>query len=312
VLLEPEGTGEFLAVYRAYDTHDDQPVVLKLVHPHLLDDPELVTRFRSRTKELLSLKHPAIAPVYDARLDQDALYAVTAVPAGESLVHSIVREAPLEVDDVLSIASQLAGALDYAHEHGIIHADLQPANVYVERGTVTLTGFLLLEAVETSPTFMAPEQLDETSGQIPDVRSDVYSMGAILYALLTGRPPFEGTSTEVAAAHLTQRPLQPRVLNPDLLPALDAILLKALAKQPHSRYQSVEKLMGSLWEAVHTAQTRRMGPDTLYSRSTKTISRRRLIPLALSSPAGIPTWAWVGLGIFLLVVTASAILILTG
>jgi serine/threonine protein kinase len=170
----------------------------------------------------------------------------------------------------------------------------------------------LLEAVGAAPTFVAPEQLDETSGHASDVRSDVYSMGAILYALLTGRPPFEGTSTEVAAAHLTQRPLTPRVLNPDLFPALDAILLKALAKQPHSRYQSMEELIRTLWEAVQTAQTRRMGADTSYNRSVKAITGGALTPSALSGAAGIPTWAWVGVGIFVLVVTAAVILILTG
>jgi serine/threonine-protein kinase len=311
-LLEVIGQGEMITLYRARDTERGEFVILKLVHAHVQDDPDLATRFRDRSDELLHLRHPHIVPVLDAITDHDASYLVSGIPAGESLEQRLAGHGPVDVDSTLSIIPQVAEALDYAHEQGAVHHDVRPSNIYIKGSTAVLTDFFLLEAIGATPTYVAPEQLDETSAEVADRRSDVYALGVVVYEMLTGRPPFEGTSADVAAAHLTQRPLSPRVHNPDLFPALDAILLKALAKQPASRYQSASALAVALHEAVQTARTLRMADDGVFDSRTRASAEAIYRPTPPSDEGGVPEWAWVGLGIFLAVIMATLILLATG
>jgi serine/threonine protein kinase len=311
-LLEREGQGDYLIVYRARDTATNRPVVLKLVHSHLQEDAELTERFRRRAEQLLTLEHPTIAPVLDVHVGQNGLYMVSAVPPGESLAQRCTKACPLEVDDVLSIITQVAEALDYAHSQGVFHLDVRPANIYVQNETAVLANFFVLESCGGAATYMAPEQLDETSGDVVDRRTDSYALGVVVYKLLTGRPPFDGTPTDVAAAHLTQRPLAPRVHNPELYPAIDAILLKALAKQPQSRYQSAGELAVVLHESVQTAQTRRMADGGVFESKGGTSDDPIRRSASLQDSIGIPTWVWVGLIILLVVIVASIILLATG
>lgn len=311
-LLEVLGQGDILTIYRARDTERDRPVVLKLVQSHLQDDADLVARFRARAEELLQLHHPHIVPILDASFEQDALYLVTDIPTGESLDQRRARQGALEVDDAWFIVSQVAEALDFAHEQGVFHHDLRPANIHLKDETALLTDFFVLEAVGATPVYMAPEQLDETSAEAPDRRSDSYSLAVIVYEILAGRPPFEGAASDVAAAHLAQRPLLPRVHNPDLPPAMDAILLKALAKQPKSRYQRAGDLATALHEAVRTARTRRMTDEELLSEKARMAVAAAYKPASAQSEGGVPTWVWVGLGILLIVVIAVIILLVTG
>jgi serine/threonine-protein kinase len=152
--------------------------------------------------------------------------------------------------------------------------------------------------------------LDETSGQALDQRTDAYALGIIVYQCLTGRPPFEGTSADVAVAHLTQRPVAARVHNPELFPGLDAILFKALAKQPESRYQGASELATALHTAVQTAQTRRMAGERPHKAGLSGRSRSNYrLP---TEDDGIPLWVWVGLGILAVVVATVIILMMTG
>lgn len=311
-LLEVLGEGEILTVFRAMDSQRDRPVILKLVQPHLQSDADLIARFRHRAEELLNLQHPHILPVLDVSFEKDAAYLVTDTPDGESLEQRRVGHGPLEIDDALSIIAQVAQALDYAHELGVCHYDVRPANIYLKNNTAVLADFFLLEALGTTPIYLAPEQLDETSAEIPDQRSDAYSLGVIVYEMLTGRPPFEGAAADVATAHLAQRPLAPRVHNPDLLPAVDAILLKALTKQPDRRYQRAGALATTLHEAVQTAQTRRMTDEGVFDARTGHADEKPYRPSAVFSTGGFPTWVWIGLGILLVVVIAIIILLITG
>jgi serine/threonine protein kinase len=311
-LLEVRGQGEMLTLYRARGAERDRPVILKLVHAQVQDDPDLVSRFRRRAEELLPLRQPNIVPVLDACFDVGALYVVADTPDGQSLERRLAVHGPLDVDDTLYITSQLAEALDYAHEQGVFHHDIRPANIYLKDKTAMLADFFLMEAVGATPAYVAPEQLDETSAETADRLSDAYALGVVVYEMLTGRPPFEGSSTDVAAAHLTQRPLSPRLHNPDLFPALDAILLKALTKQPKSRYQSAGEFAGALHEAVQTAQTRRMADEGVFEKPVRRTNAVNYHTLSSDSNGGVPTWVWVGLGIFLLVVSAIIVLLGTG
>lgn len=311
-LLEVKGQGEILTLYRARDTGRDRLVMLKLVHPQVQDDPDLVAHFRRRAEELLQLSHPHIVPVLDASFDEAGLYLVSEFPDGEPLERRLAGHGPLAVDDTLSIISQVAEALDYAHDHGVFHHDVRPANILLKDKTAALTDFFLLEALGATPTYVAPEQLDETSAVTADRRSDAYALGIVVYETLTGRPPFEGTAADVAAAHLTQRPLSPRLHNPDLFPGLDAILFKALAKQPMSRYQSAGALADALHEAVQSAQTLRMADEGVFDKRSRTTVQTAYKPLSRNNVGGVPSWVWVGLGIVLAVVIATVILLATG
>ena len=236
---------------------------------------------------------------------------MTDEPEGESLERQLAGHGPLEVDDALSIISQVAGALDFAHEQGVFHLDIRPANIILKDRTAVLVNFFLLEALGATPAYVAPEQLDETSAGAPDSRSDAYALGIVVYEMLAGRPPFEGTGAEIAQAHLTQRPLSPRLHNPDLFPSLDAILLKALSKQPQSRYQSAGSLATALREAVQTAQTRRMATDGVFDDNRANANETSYNPLTSIVAGGVPLWIWVGLAILLTVVVASVILLAT-
>jgi serine/threonine protein kinase len=311
-LSEAAGQGEILGVYRARDTKRDQSVVLKLIQPHLQEDAGLIMRFRRRAETLARLQHPHLVLIREVSVGKDEVYLVTEAPSGQSLERRLAGHGPLEIDDVLSIVSQVAEALDYAHEQGVLHHDVRPANIHLDGKTARLADFLLLEAVGATPVYMAPEQLDETSAEASDGRSDIYALGVVVYEMLTGSPPFKGTATEVAAAHLTQRPTPPRVHNPDLLPALDAILLKALAKQPQNRYQTAGELANALYEAVQVARTRRMADSEAFSSRARGVGETGYKPSKAGRKGGLPTWAWIGLGILLVVVVTAVILLATG
>jgi serine/threonine protein kinase len=303
--------GEMLTLYRAHSAKLDRPVILKLAHDRVRDDRDLVARFRRRAEELLPLRHPHIVPLLDASFDPDGLYVVSEIPIGVPLERQIAGQGAQDVDDTLSIISQLADALDYAHEQKVFHHDVRPANVYLKGKTAMLADFFLMEAIGATPTYIAPEQLDETSGVTADRRSDGYALGVVAYEMLTGRPPFEGTTTDVAAAHLTQRPLSPRLHNPDLFPALDSILLKALAKQPANRYQHAGELAVALHEAVQTAHTRRMDDEGLFNKTARQAGEVNYQTWPLNDETGVPAWIWVGLGVFLVVTIAMIVLLAT-
>jgi serine/threonine-protein kinase len=310
-LIEVVSQGEILTIHRARDTKRDQLVVVKMVQPHLLGDLDLRDRFRREAEKLSRLHHPHIVPVRDILISADALFLVTDEPTGESLERQLTGKGPLEIDDALSIISKIAEALDYAHDQEVFHHDLRPANVHLVGKTPVLSSFYLLEAVGATPVYMAPEQLDETSAAAADRRSDAYTLGVVVYEMLTGRPPFEGTAADVAAAHLTQRPMPPRVHSPDLLPALDAILLKALAKQPQNRYQTAGELADALHHSVQTAQTRRMAHERAFDSKTGIAKEPAYKPSFLDDDGSIPVWIWVGLGVLLAVVVAAVILLTT-
>jgi serine/threonine-protein kinase len=222
----------------------------------------------------------------------------------------LASDGPLEIDDLLSVITQLAQALDYAHGRDVYHHDIRPSNIYLKGDHAWLDNFCLLEAVCASATYVAPEQMDPRNFGAADHRSDTYALAVVLYEMLTGKPPFEGSETEVMQAHLTQRPKVPRAHRPDLLPALDAILLKALAKRPESRYQSASALADALHEAVQAAQTRLMTDSGVFSKKA-TAMQENAHKKNSGSVARIPTWVWVGAGVLLAVVVSVIILLAT-
>lgn len=310
-LLERLEQGDVIETYRARDVQNDRLVLVKRIRPDRMSDAGLVEQFRRAATPFLGLHLPHAAPVHAVHADQEACYLVTDPPAGESLAQRMARSGPLEVDDVLSVVTDIAEALDCAHKQGLLHLDIRPDNIYLVGNEARLTNWRVVEAVGAAPAYQPPEQLDPDRAAELGPPSDVYALGCVVYEMLTGRPPFEGTPEQVKLAQQTQRPSPPRIYNPDLLPALDAILLKALAKPLQARYKSAGELSAALHEAVQLARTRRMGEELAFG--TLWPGDRATRPVSTSNwRAGLPLWVWVGIGLLGVVVAALLILLLTG
>ncbi|HEX6797483.1 MAG TPA: serine/threonine-protein kinase [Ktedonobacterales bacterium] len=265
------GTGGMAEVYRARDTRLRREVAVKVLPPTLAADPSYVTRFRSEAQRVAALRHANIVPVYEFGEQDGLLYLVMPLVPG-SLRDSLLRSGTLRTADALAVAIQVASALEAAHAQGIVHRDVKPENILLDRdGHALLTDFGIARelaflrragAVQTlaatglpvgTPEYMAPEQL--RNGPI-DQRADVYALGAVLYELLCGVAPHEaGTPYEVAALALTEPIVPPSEHNPKIWPELDDVLLKALASDADERYPSV----ASFASALRTVSRRGMG-----------------------------------------------------
>ena len=241
------GRGGMAIVYLAYHQWLERPVALKVLQPHLQQDEEVVARFLVEARAAARLEHPNIVAVYDAGVVDDVHYLAMEYIEGETLADVLARvNGPLPNDFVISVISQVASALDYAHRRGVVHRDIKPGNILVqENGKVLLTDFGIAHAVGLhsaeekvavlgTPEYMSPEQ---ASGRQVDGRSDVYSLGIVTYHMLTGRPPFRGEHyREILAAHVHQPLPDPRALNPELPEAVTETLRRAAAKDPEQRY----------------------------------------------------------------------------
>ena len=245
--------GGMADVYRAHDQLLDRPVALKVLFPELSVDRSFVERFRREAQAAANLSHPNIVPVFDWGEDGGTYFIVMEFVDGRAL-SSILRTAgPLHPDRAAEIAADVAGALAYAHRHGVVHRDVKPGNVLItEEGTIKVTDFGIARAVNTeesltqtgavmgTATYFSPEQAE---GQGVDARSDIYSLGVVLYEMVTGRPPFLGeTPVSVASKHVREHAPAPREINPGVPPDLEAIILKCLAKSPDHRYATGDDL----------------------------------------------------------------------
>lgn len=249
--------GGMAEVYRAHDRLLDRPVALKILFPELSVDRSFVERFRREAQAAANLSHPNIVPVFDWGEDMGTYYIVMEYVDGRAL-SSILRTAgPLHPDRAAEIAADVAAALAYAHRHGVIHRDVKPGNVLItEEGTVKVTDFGIARAVNTEESltqtgavmgtaaYFSPEQAE---GQGVDARSDIYSLGVVLFEMVTGRPPFLGdTPVAVASKHVREHPPMPRQINSAIPPALEAVIMKCMAKDPAHRYASGEELRADL------------------------------------------------------------------
>jgi serine/threonine-protein kinase len=247
-IIEELGRGAMGVVYRGYDPTIGRTVAVKTLQ---LDagDTELVMRFRREVQAAGVLSHPNIVTIYDAGEDQGLFYIAMELVEGETL-QKMLAQGPLPVEQVIRLAEQIAAALDHAHGHYIVHRDVKPANIIVSGGHVKVMDFGIAKVtgatmtgtgqVLGTPSYMSPEVV---KGQGADSRSDLFSLGVMLYEMLTGARPFLGDNiTTVIYKILGEHPEPPNAANPALDPGVNYVVLKALAKNPAERYQSCGEL----------------------------------------------------------------------
>ncbi|RFU21051.1 Stk1 family PASTA domain-containing Ser/Thr kinase [Geodermatophilus marinus] len=260
------GRGGMAEVHRGRDLRLGREVAVKVLRQDLARDPSFQVRFRREAQAAASLNHPAIVAVYDTGEDRDTKgatpYIVMEYVEGQTLRDVLRGEGVLSPERAMHFAADICGALDFSHRNGIVHRDVKPGNVMITpQGAVKVMDFGIARAVSDSAAtmtstaavigtaqYLSPEQ---ARGEGVDARSDVYSVGCLLYELVTGAPPFTGDSpVAVAYQHVREDPRLPSSINPDIPPELDAILLKAMSKNPANRYQSAADMRSDLLRAL--------------------------------------------------------------
>ncbi|GAB3307273.1 Stk1 family PASTA domain-containing Ser/Thr kinase [Geodermatophilus aquaeductus] len=260
------GRGGMAEVHRGRDLRLGREVAVKVLRSDLARDPSFQVRFRREAQAAASLNHPSIVAVYDTGEDRSPSgatpYIVMEYVEGETLRDVLRREGVLPPERAMTLAADICAALDFSHRNGIVHRDVKPGNVMITpQGTVKVMDFGIARAVSDSAAtmtstaavigtaqYLSPEQ---ARGEAVDARSDVYSLGCLLYELVTGAPPFTGDSpVSVAYQHVREDPRLPSSVNPAIPPELDAIVMKAMSKNPANRYQSAAEMRNDLLRAL--------------------------------------------------------------
>ncbi len=269
-VLKRLGSGGMAHVYLARHVALARPVVIKVLHRTLARESEMRERFRREAEAAARLVHPYVCAILDQGAAGDIVYLVMPYYAGGSLADMLARARRLPGHTAASISAQVACALDYAHRHGVVHRDVKPDNVLFDEDTnAVLTDFGIATArfhgrltatgrAMGTPHYMSPEQ---AMGRLVDGRSDLYAVGLLLYEMLTGHPPFDGAdSYAVGYKHVHEQPVPPDSAQPEVAPALSAIVMRCLAKQPAERYdrgfELADALIGYLSAHANPAELR--------------------------------------------------------
>ncbi|PQP87743.1 Stk1 family PASTA domain-containing Ser/Thr kinase [Paenibacillus sp. AR247] len=255
-VIERIGGGGMALVYKAHDILLGRNVAIKVLRQQFVHDEEFIRRFRREAQSAASLSHSNVVSIYDVGQEDDIHYIVMEYVEGHNLDEIIKERAPLQVDEAVRIASQICDALDHAHQNQIIHRDIKPHNIMIGRnGRVKVTDFGIARAV-TSTTitqtgsvvgsvhYFSPEH---AKGVVTGEKSDLYSLGIVLYQMLTARLPFLGESPiSVALKHLQEEFEEPREVNPLIPQSVENIILKSMRKNPQERYQSAKEMLQDL------------------------------------------------------------------
>jgi len=265
------GAGGMADVYLAEDQELGRRVAIKILNSRHGNDDQFIERFRREAKNAAALNHPNIVSIYDRGEAEDTYYIAMEFLDGRTLKELIVGRGAAPINVAIEYARQILSALRFAHRHGIVHRDIKPHNVLVDgEGRVKVTDFGIARAGTSQMTetgsivgtaqYLSPEQA--RGGEV-DPRSDLYSLGVVLYELLTGKTPFDGeTPVEIAMKHLSNTPKPPSKLRPDVPPELDMVVLRALAKNPNDRYQSADEMESDLERVARGARVAAATVDT--------------------------------------------------
>jgi len=276
-IIEEIGQGGMATVYRAYQESLNRSVAMKVLAGHLSKETAFRQRFAREAKAVAQLSHPHVLPIYDYGEEEslDIVYLVTELVSGGTLKDKMGHA--FEPHDAVRISCEIASALDIAHQRGIVHRDVKPSNILLtEDGRTLLTDFGIAKMVAGTqytrtgtsvgtPAYMSPEQ---AKGEQIDGRSDIYSLGVMLYEMLTGKQPFQGdTPLAVAHQHVFQAPIAPRQFISTIPKRLEKVVLQAMAKKPEDRYSTAAEFA----RALNRATGRRRLPIFTSARSRETI-----------------------------------------
>ncbi|MBN1995593.1 MAG: protein kinase [Anaerolineae bacterium] len=310
-VIEQLGSGGMATVFKSYHPALDRYVAIKVLHPAFKADPQFFERFKREARIVAKLEHPNIIPVYDFNEHKGEPYLVMRFVEGDTLKPKMNGQ-PMPAADVLRLIRPVCEALTYAHNQGVLHRDIKPSNIMVTKdGSVFVTDFGLARMVEAgestlsqdmmvgTPQYISPEQAQGMKNL--DGRTDIYSLGVVLYEMLTGRVPFSA-DTPFATVHdhiYTPLPL-PSSINPDIDPAIERMLLKALAKDPNDRYAKVNDLLAALETTLGAAVAQ-----------VPTVAETKPEVAPPGKKKAVPWWVWAG-GITLVLCTCLAAALLFG
>jgi eukaryotic-like serine/threonine-protein kinase len=288
-LQELAGSGGMSSVYRAYDRLLERPVAIKVLHDQYAKNPEYVERFRREAQAIARLSHPNIVTVIDRGEHEGSQYIVFEHVAGENLKEAVQRLGPFPVGRALALVHQAARGLAFAHQHGVVHRDVKPHNVLIDaEGTAKVTDFGIARSLQREDAitetgtvlgtsdYLAPEQ---AAGQRVDACSDQYSLGALLYELLTGAIPYPAPNVVTAAMrHMNDPVPSVRSVRPEVSPRIDAVVRRAMAKRPEDRYPTTDALIGALEACILEERQEEAADDgrtEIFQRPTPPPARRQ-------------------------------------
>ena len=313
------GSGGMGEVYRGVDTVLDRTVAIKILLAQFARDVSFVERFRREAQAAARLNHPNIVGIYDSGADGETQFIVMEFIEGRTLADFMSAGGRFTPAHAVEVSEKICDALAYAHVAGVIHRDIKPANVMVTRkGEVKVMDFGIARIVagpQTAPqtsavlgtaAYISPEQ---AQGQAVDGRSDIYSLGAVLYEMVTGRPPFVGDSpVAVAYKQVNESPMPPSLANAEVSPRLDAVLMRALAKNPANRYQTAEEFRADLERARRGQDVQATPLMPPGADATQVISRPQQTSVLppQEAPAGSGRKVWLGVLIGILAVAVLA------
>ena len=332
-IVAPLGEGGMAAVYKAYQPSMERYVAIKVLPRHMSASEEFVSRFKREAKMLAQLQHPHILSVFDYGEADGYPYIVMPFVQSGTLA-DLVQKRRLSLSEIRRVMSQIGEALSYAHGHGMIHRDIKPSNILIdERGNCLLTDFGLARMAEASikittsgailgtPAYMSPEQ---GAGSNIDQRSDIYSLGVILYEMVTGRVPYTAeTPIAIVFKHIQDPLPSARKLNPDLPEPVELVLLKVLAKNPDDRYQTAEDFVQAIQKALPENDSAYSLPEQKSTIADSSASGSDVQPVQAPdiqtnlvskviapknlSPNRFPIWALAGFGVIALVAIMAVI-----
>ncbi|MGH2838252.1 MAG: protein kinase domain-containing protein [Thermoleophilaceae bacterium] len=314
-VLSRLGAGGMADVYCAEDTHLGRQVALKVLYRRFAQDAEFVERFKREARSAAGLTHPNVVNVYDRGEHDGTYYIAMEYLPGSTLKDVIIEQGRLEQEAVIDIGVQILRAASFAHRRGVVHRDLKPHNVMLDdAGNAKVTDFGIARAGASEMTeagsimgtaqYLSPEQ---AQGHSATAQSDLYSVGIILYELLTGRLPFDGESAvAIAVQHLNDDPPPIRTLRPDVAPELEAAVMRALAKDPATRWADADEFIRALEGARAGLAGQSLGQDTAAFAAVPPVP-----PEEDDEEERKLRWPWIALGLTALLI-ALALLLLTG
>jgi len=324
-IVEQLGSGGMATVYKGYQPSLDRYVAIKVMHPMFKGNPQFFERFKREARIVAKLEHPNIIPIHDFNEHKGEPYLVMRYVEGDTLKPRLEGQ-PMPPNDVLRIIRPVCSALNYAHNQGVLHRDIKPSNIMVTTdGTIFVTDFGLARMVEAgestlsqdmmvgTPQYISPEQAQGVKEL--DGRTDIYSLGVVLYEMLTGRVPFSADTPFATVHDHIYTPLPPpSSVNPNINPAVERMLLKALAKDPQDRYATAKDLLEAVEVSLEaqTAQSPTVA-QTPAPVAVSTPAPEEKTTLSSRKSSATPWWVWAGgagLAILIIAVLLVGLLIL--